>query len=164
MNNEEKDTPPGPVNSITLGCNHYDKTMRNFLFHPTGVSMHGFAVTRIITGILLIYHGVQVFDSGEMSGYGTWLNDLGFPVPALMAYLGKGSELVGGVCLVLGVFTRLASIIVILTMAGITFGMGHAKIFTDDQHPFLFILLGLIFFFAGPGPWSLDDRIFGSRS
>jgi putative oxidoreductase len=38
--------------------------------------------------------------------------------------------------------------------------MGEGKIFTDSQHPFLFALLAAVFFFNGPGPWSLDYHFF----
>jgi putative oxidoreductase len=38
--------------------------------------------------------------------------------------------------------------------------MGHGKIFSDDQHPFLFVLLSLVFFFSGPGKWSMDELLF----
>jgi putative oxidoreductase len=46
-----------------------------------------------------------------------------------------------------------------ITMLTVTFGMGHGKVFTDDQHPFLFVLLALAFFFTGPGKWSMDRII-----
>ena len=131
--------------------------MRDILFNPRGASDKGYAIVRIVMGLLLVYHGVEVFNTETMAGYGKWLGELGFPSPVVMGYLGKGSELVCGVCFVLGALTRWASVLLILVMAGIAFGMGHGKIFTEDQHPFLFILLGFIFFFSGPGKWSVDE-------
>ena len=111
----------------------------------------------------MVFHGWEVFDSDKMNGYSKWLSDLHFPAPVLMAYLGKGSEFAGGVFLTLGLLTRLAIIPIIATMCIICFGMGKGKIFMDDQHPFLFILLCLVFFFCGPGRYSLDKIIFRKK-
>lgn len=73
-----------------------------------------------------------------------------------MAYLGKGAELVGGVMLIVGWWTRLAALIVIFTMAYIAFFIGNGIIWYNDQHPFMFVLLGLVFIFTGPGRYSMD--------
>jgi putative oxidoreductase len=99
-----------------------------------------------------------------MGGYGQWLSDLKFPLPQVAAYLGKGAELVGGILLTLGLFTRLAALVLAITMLLVCFGMGHGRIFTDDQHPFLFVLLAGLFFFTGAGKWSLDQFIFGYKN
>jgi putative oxidoreductase len=34
--------------------------------------------------------------------------------------------------------------------------VGHGRFWYEDQHPFLFALFGVLFFFTGPGAWSLD--------
>jgi putative oxidoreductase len=121
----------------------------------------GFAFIRIVSGALMIYHGLEVFNGDKMSGYGNWLRDLRFPVPVAMAWLGKGSELVGGILLAVGLFTRTAALLLTITMLVVCFGLGNGRIFTDDQHPFLFALLTAIFFFTGGGKWSIDHLIFG---
>jgi uncharacterized membrane protein YphA (DoxX/SURF4 family) len=123
----------------------------------------GLSLIRILVGIFMIYHGWEVFIDDKMVGYQQWLGDLKFPAPSIMAYLGKGSEFVGGIMLAFGFLTRLAVIPLTVTMAIICFGVGHGKIFMDDQHPFLFILLFLVFFFYGPGWFSVDRMIFKRR-
>lgn len=123
---------------------------------PLQVFYGGLLLIRLITGILMVYHGLEVFDSDKITGYSQWLTDIEFPWPMIMAYLGKGSEFVGGVCLILGLFTRFACIPMIITMLVITFFLGEGRIFTDEQHPFLFALLCAVFFFVGAGKWSLD--------
>jgi uncharacterized membrane protein YphA (DoxX/SURF4 family) len=121
----------------------------------------GLAIIRVMVGIFMIYHGSEVFEETKMNDYAKWLRDLNFPSPSLMAYLGKGTELVSGIFFTLGLFTRLAAIPLAVTMMIICFGLGQGKIFMDDQHPFLFALLALLFFFTGPGKWSLDQLFFG---
>jgi len=51
----------------------------------------------------------------------------------------------------------------IITMLLIAFGMGQGKVFYEDQHPFLFVLIGLFFFFNGPGKYSVDQYFYGNR-
>ena len=48
------------------------------------------------------------------------------------------------------------ALVMALTMAYIAFFVGHGKVWYEDQHPFLFVLLGMVFIFCGPGPWSID--------
>ncbi|KAA2241829.1 DoxX family protein [Chitinophaga agrisoli] len=120
----------------------------------------GLALMRIITGLLMVYHGWEVFDKAKMDEYAKWLTDLHFPAPAFMAYLGKSTEWVSGILLTLGLLTRLAVIPLAIAMTVVCFGMGNGRILTQDQHPFLFVLLAGVFFFTGPGKWSLDQVFF----
>ena len=78
-------------------------------------------------------------------------------------YAGKAAELVAGILLTLGLFTRLGALICIGTLAYITFILGHGKFWYEDQHPFMFVLFGLLFLFSGPGAWSLDEWWFGGK-
>ena len=134
--------------------------MIRHLLNSKGLWQNGLAIIRMITGAFLIYHSTQALETADMEGFAKWLDDRHFPFPAFMAYAGKGAELLGGVCLVLGLFTRLATILLICTFSFITFVMGGGKIFTDAQHPFMFVLMALVFLFSGPGKWSLDERFF----
>ena len=137
--------------------------MSNKWLSPAGIwAPQALALTRMVVGLFLVYHGWEVWDGGKMSDYGKWLTELGFPAPSVMAYLGKGAELLCGVLLTLGLLTRPAALLLGITMAGICFGMGKGRIFMEDQHPFLFVLFAFLFLFAGPGSWSLDTRLFSS--
>ena len=72
---------------------------------------------------------------------------------------GKASELIAGIFFVLGFLIRVASLLIIGTMIYITFFLGHGKIWYEDQYPFLFILLALVFFFTGAGRISVDNLL-----
>lgn len=121
----------------------------------------GMAFIRILTGLFMVYHGWEIFNDQKMQDYAKWLTDLHFPNAATMAFVGKAAELLSGFLLTLGLFTRLAVIPLAGTMLVITFGMGKGKIFYEDQHPFLFVLISLVFFFSGPGKYSLDHILYG---
>ena len=118
------------------------------------------AILRMLMGIFMIYHGWEVFSTEPMDRYTGWLTDMHFLAPRYMAFLGKGIELVGGILLLFGLFTRLITVALMLDMLFIVFVLGKAKIFYEDQYPFLFFLFFLYFFFAGPGKWSLDASVF----
>lgn len=138
--------------------------MTNRFFSPYGFWQDGaLAVARIIVGFFMIYHGWEIFDTAKMNEYARWMTDLNFPEPSTMAYLGKGAELVSGVLLSLGLATRLAALVLAVTMMAIAFGMGKGRIFMEDQHPFLFVVLAFLFFFTGAGRWSLDRVLFGDQ-
>jgi putative oxidoreductase len=135
--------------------------MNNF-FSPSPIMQnHGITLVRIITGVLLIYHGWETFDAEKMKTYTGWFVERKYSGAAAWAYAGKIAELLAGIGFLLGLFTRLASLAAIAAFAGIIFILGDkGKIFQGDQHPFLFILLSLIFLFTGPGALSLDGMMF----
>ena len=123
----------------------------------------GIAFVRIITGAFLIYHGWEVFDAATMQQYVQGDMFKASAHPLLMPYLGKSSELAAGILLTLGLFTRIACVIIIGTFIYITFFIGSGKFWYDDQHPFMFVLMGLVFFFTGPGSASIDTVLFGKK-
>lgn len=123
----------------------------------------GLALVRVTTGYFMFYHGKEVFDAVIMNGYADWPMFKDSSSGKFMVYAGKSAELIGGILLVLGLFTRISCIILVLTMAYITFVVGEGKIWMDNQHPFLFVLLGLVFLFTGPGTWSLDQLFFAKK-
>lgn len=117
----------------------------------------GTGIIRIITGIFLVYHGTELFRQEIIDMYLGWdvfRNDYG----RFVVYAGKTGELVAGILLLSGLWTRIGSILAAITMTGITFYVGHGKVWYEDQHPFLFVLLAMMFFFTGPGAWSIDGQ------
>jgi putative oxidoreductase len=114
------------------------------------------AIVRIITGLFMAYHGLEVFNAQQIADYANWEQIKTLPQPLLWAYLGKGGELLSGVLLAIGLFTRYACLGMISIMLFILFVIGKGIFWYDDQHPFLFILLGIIYFFYGAGKYSID--------
>ena len=122
----------------------------------------GLTLIRLVVGFFMIYHGSEVFSEEKMNEYLKWdlFNNASGKT---MVYLGKGAELVGGLLLFLGLFTRIAALILAGTLGYIAFFVGHGKIWYEDQHPFLFVLLALVFFFTGPGRLSVDHYLFRKK-
>ncbi|WP_462219470.1 DoxX family protein [Ferruginibacter sp.] len=137
----------------------------NQFFSPTPIAQnYGIAIVRIITGILLVWHGWESFDAEKMNMYSTWFVERKYSNPQIWAYSGKIAELLAGISFTLGLFTRLASVAAIAAFTGVIFLLGDkGKIFQGDQHPFLFILLAVVFLFTGPGAMSADGLIFKKK-
>lgn len=136
------------------------KRMKEFLSSKGFYQEAGLTLIRIILGLSLAYHGWEVFDPAKMQEYANWDIFKKTSSPSIMVYLGKGSELAAGILLFLGLLTRFACLITVGTMLYISFFVGNGKIWYEDQHPFLFVLLALVFFFNGAGKWSLDAWLF----
>ncbi len=132
----------------------------NRFFSPSPVwQTTGLTLVRLAIGCFLIYHGSEIFDQAKIDEYLKWdvfKNSTG----KILVYAGKGAELVAGVFFLFGLFTRIASLLLIGTMLYIAFFLGHGKIWYEDQYPFLFVLLGLVFLFMGGGRLSLDHLLF----
>ena len=118
----------------------------------------GLAFVRIVVGIFMILHGIEIFDEKIMRSYLDWMSS-----PLYMIYVGKTAELIAGILLTIGLFTRVAALVLIGTMIYISFFVGKGRIWYEDQHPFMFVLIGLVFLFMGGGPFSVDQLIFKKK-
>jgi putative oxidoreductase len=118
-------------------------------------SPQALAVLRIVTALLFIEHGTQKFFAFPASEY--------FPeAPALLSLMGIAGilELVGGLLILIGLFTRPVAFVLCGFMAAAYF-MGHAPqgFFPANnmgEAAILFCFIYLYLVFAGPGAWSVD--------
>jgi putative oxidoreductase len=123
--------------------------------------LHAFApvargVLRIMSGLLFLEHGTQKFLSfpaGEMAGMGLGFANAG-------AYAGI-IELVCGLLITLGLFTRPAAFLASGTMA-VAYFLAHASqgffpANNGGDAAILYCFVFLYFVFAGPGRLSIDE-------
>ena len=111
------------------------------------------SVLRIAAGLLLLQHGftkILGFPATQMTGV-----SLTSP-PGLAGII----ELVGGVLLVIGLFSRPAAFIV-SGMTAVAYFLVHAPqsffpLINGGELAALYSFTFLFLFFAGPGPWSVD--------
>jgi putative oxidoreductase len=136
----------------------------NLLAPPSSTWLNkSLAIIRIIVGLLLIYHGHEIFRPELMNEYLKW-DMFKDPDAKFKVYGGKSAEFIAGIFLSLGLFTRPCAILIIGTFSFITFIIGHGHFWYEDQHPFMFALFGLLFLLTGPGAWSLDGLIFNKKA
>ncbi len=136
--------------------------MRKLLNPEPFYSYQALGFVRLVVGFFLIYHGIEIFQPDIMEMYLGWDVFKGEMGP-LKAYTGKTVELTAGTLLFLGFLTRLGAIIAVGVFTYIPLVVGHGKIWYEDQHPFMFALMGIIFLFSGPGAWSLDALVFKKK-
>lgn len=139
------------------------KELKQFFSSSPLWQEQGITGIRIIIAAFTIYHGWEIFNTETMNGYLQWDMFKNSSNGKFMVYAGKASELIAGIFLLLGLFTRIAALILIGTFAYIAFFVGHGKIWYDDQHPFLFVLLSFVIIFTGAGRYSLDYIIFWNK-
>ena len=136
--------------------------LKKNIFTSVGLWETGAVILRVVAGLIIFKYGLEIFSEDKMKGYIDWLTDLNFPAPDVMAHIGKLCELIGGLLMTLGLFTRLAAIPLIITMIVIGFIMGEPEFLAADGS----ILLLLIFFhflLTGPGKISLDHVLFATK-
>lgn len=115
---------------------------------------HTHALLRIVTGLLFLWHGTQKL--------------FGFPAavpeaPAFVLYVAGPIELVGGVLVMIGWFTRPAAFLCSGLMAAaywMAHGMNHLfPLVNQGELAVLYCFVFLYFAANGAGMWSVD----GSR-
>ena len=77
----------------------------------------GLAWLRILVGIGATTHGFGKIFGGQMDGFALMVGQLGFPLPFVFAWAAALSEFLGGICLIMGIGTRLAAGFVFFTMS-----------------------------------------------
>ncbi|GMU22338.1 MAG: hypothetical protein AMXMBFR13_24240 [Phycisphaerae bacterium] len=130
----------------------------------------GLLLIRGIAGIVFIYHGSQKlfgwFEGPGLKALVPMFDNMGFPMPTASAVLAGSAEFFGGLCLLLGLATRIAAIPVVFTMLVASFVV-HGKAF-GLQHSGMEYALTLACVvagigFTGAGRLSLDWVLRGRR-
>ncbi len=122
----------------------------------------GVAVLRIVTGIVFAMHGYQKFFQMGVPGVTGYFGSLGVPAPHFFAILVSSLELIGGIALVLGLFTRVIAIPLIIDMMT-AIVLFHAKngFFVPKGIEFVLMLMTscIALALAGPGAFSIDRAL-----
>jgi putative oxidoreductase len=115
---------------------------------------HFLAILRIVAALLFIAHGTSKLFGWPSAGM----------QPPLMSLFGLAAiiEVVGGVLIVIGLFTRPAALIMSGEMA-VAYFMAHSPkdffpINNAGESAVLFCFVFLYLVFSGPGAWSIDGQ------
>lgn len=138
-------------------------TLRQILF-----SRHGSAAViliRLMVGLVFLSEGIQKFLDPDRRGAGRF-EKIGLPAPEFLGNFVASFEVVCGVCIVLGLLTRLAVLptitIMLVAIATTKLPMLAEAGFWEMAHAsrtdFSMLLGSLYLLITGAGPWSLDNR------
>ena len=124
------------------------------------------AIMRVVIGILFVFHGVDKFQMGLGNVEG-WFSSIG--IPGFLAYVVAIAELVGGILLIIGLFTRYVSGLLIVILVGAIFsaklsvgvlGNGQMAGYELDL-AFILVLLHLV---VAEPLFAVDRLIAGKRN
>jgi putative oxidoreductase len=123
-----------------------------------GRSALGWTLVRGVFGLTLaLGHGLSKV-RGDMSQFAQGVAALGFPFPVFFAWCASLAELLGGLLVAVGLFTRPAAAFAGFTMAVALF-RHRADPFGRMELALLYLTVMLAVVLAGAGPWSLDARV-----
>ena len=138
--------------------------MLNFLFKskPDYINF-GLLFYRLALGISMFYHGYLKYVSGEQGLYkvAAMLSALGVPsgFEVILGTIASYAEMVGGILLIIGLFTRIGTLLVVGTLAVATILNLNGNFFSWD-YPSQMGFGAIMLFFAGAGRYSLDKALF----
>lgn len=148
-----------------------------YISFPVGIVGWTLLVFRIGVGFLFVIHG-----SPKITHLRLWASSLKMPV--FLCLLSALSMLLGGICLIFGFLTPLASVAILASMAfamlleilqGSPFVAADPYLIPDDQYKgpkgkgeppswekaFMYCLMLIAIIALGPGAYSIDALIFG---
>ncbi|MGW9100397.1 DoxX family protein [Priestia megaterium] len=124
-------------------------------------------ILRVVLGITFFIHGVVKFQGGIENTVG-WFSSIG--LPGFLAYAVALIEVVGGLALVLGLFTRLVSILFALLMIGAIVKVKLAVGFLGNgqmagyELDLAFLAMAVSIAITGSKAYALDQFIFKNKA
>lgn len=124
----------------------------------SGLRAWGLTLLRLVVGVIFLMHGGQKFSMGFQNVAG-FLGSLGIPMPTIAAIVLTVVEFIGGIALILGLFTRYAAALLCVDMlvALITY---HAKngffVPKGVEFPLLLLVANINLVLAGVGALGID--------
>jgi putative oxidoreductase len=125
----------------------------------------GITVLRVVVGAVFLVHGLQklfVMGIGDLSGM---FGGMGLPLPMIAAIVVTAVEALGGLALILGLFTRWAAIplAIVMLVALFMVHLPNGFFVTGGGNGYEFVLTlaaaNVALFLTGSGALALDDVI-----
>lgn len=124
-------------------------------------------IVRFIVGLVFLSEGIQKFLFPNTLGTGRFLK-IGLPFPEFLGSFVGSFEIICGLLILIGLFTRLASIPLIIIMivaftttkSDILANEGFWEMLHGSRTDWSMILGSLFLLIDGSGKWSLDEKIF----
>ena len=126
-------------------------------------------IIRLFIGVCFIIHGLGklgIVGTGSMLGFEGWLKSLGLPFPAIQARAAMVCEILGGVFLAVGLFTRVGAILLLLTMlvAALIGHKGGGYLITNtppgNEYTINLSAILVAIILIGPGLYAADYYLF----
>ncbi|MBX3039442.1 MAG: DoxX family protein [Bdellovibrionaceae bacterium] len=145
--------------------------MLNWRFVLKTKDWNSIILIRILVGCVFLSEGIQKFLFAESVGAGRF-EKIGLPVPEITASFVGSVEIVCGILVLLGLFTRIAVVPLICIMLTaiattkipILLESGFWKMAHDSRTDFSMLLSSIFLLVNGAGPLSLDRIILNRKN
>jgi len=122
---------------------------------------------RVGLGVMFVAHALLKYFVFTPAGTVKFFQSIGLPGP--LAYATIAAELIGGVMLVLGVYTRTVALVLVPVLLGATWAhSGNGWLFTSPnggwEYPAFLTLAGAVVALIGGGRYALDSRREAARA
>ena len=127
---------------------------------------YGLLALRLVVGVTFIAHGWLKYHGMGMAGTTGFFTSLGIPMPAVTAWIVILVEILGGLALILGVFTLPVGLLLVADMIGVfIFAKKGASFVGPKSYELELNLLAasLAIALAGPGLFSLRQLLRGKH-
>lgn len=121
---------------------------------------------RVALGVIFIAHGAQkVFGAFGGPGLGRFAAGTApFGLQPAWLWLGAAAfaEFIGGLLVLLGLFTRLGALLIISVMLVAIAGVHWPAFFAQNrgfEFPFALLMMAVALLIAGGGRWSVDSKL-----
>lgn len=113
-------------------------------------------VLRVALGVIFLAHGLQKISGFE--GIIKFFAAIG--LPAILAYVVTAIETVGGAFLILGLFTRVAAVGIVMIMLGAIFSLKFSKGFLDGyEYDVSLLAISVALILSGSNMFSLGNLL-----
>jgi putative oxidoreductase len=151
--------------SIAAGGRIMTKTSDSSLIFPAlgqvyaALDEWALSLLRFIAGFSMVMHG-WVHISNDMAANAAYFSGEGYEPGLFWAWAVTLTELVGGICLAIGLLTRLAAVpIFLFLITAVTYHMKNGYYWNDGgfEYPLMWAVVTLVFLTRGGGRASVDN-------
>jgi len=131
------------------------------LFHSVYANT-GLLILRISVGLMMcLAHGLGKIPPA--AGFTEAVGKIGFPLPSVFAWAAGISEFAGGLCIALGLMTRIWSGFLSITMLVAVLVVHANDPFGVKERALLYLFVGICLMLTGPGRFSFDHVLRGRK-
>lgn len=138
------------------------RKLLSYLFVTSDDGNIGLLLLRVFAGIGILTHGVPKILGGPefWEKVGSVMSKIGVPGPAVFwGFMAAVAEGVGGVLLLLGALTTVASFLIFFTMTVASLVAHAGDPFAKREMALLYLFIALCFMLKGAGRYSVDTLV-----
>lgn len=112
---------------------------------------YGEHLVRLVLGLIFLIGGYgKLFAQPGIEGFSGWLGSLGFPIPLVLAVLVGVVEFVGGIFLLIGLWTRQSAAALAIVMLVANLAVHISQSWNELRYPLL--LFVVLLYYTGFAP------------